>query len=419
MRTTRGLFILVLSSALMPFGGYSQTEAPAGAVIFKSDLNVVLVPVVVRDGHGKALGNLEREDFQVFDKGKLQEISNFSMQTHTAVTPEVANRATPAPAIAAKAVKPERFIAFLFDDLHLEAAEVAQARKAALKMLDGTINSSDWGAVITTSGSIAVPFMPYDAPLRAGIAKIRPRMIYRHAGRNCPEVSYYQADLILNRDDTIALAASAADAMACGHVSMKLAEQIARVAALETLVLGKQLTHMSLQSLSELVQTMARCPGQRTIVLISPGFFAGAEDNDLKGRILDNASRSQVTISTLDARGLYITEPDGSEPSRLSSQGMRLKSRYHAESMSSNQDVMAELSDGTGGAFFHNSNDLTGGLAQLAQGPEYVYLIEFAPQNVKPDGSYHKLKIAVDVVGTHVQVRRGYFADKPPKKKKK
>ena len=77
---------------------------------------------------------------------------------------------------------------------------------------------------------------------------------------------------------------------------------------------------------------------------------------------------------------------------------------------------MAELSDGTGDAFFHNSNDLAGGRAQLAQGPEYVYWIEFAPQNVKPDGSYHKLKVAVDVSGTHVQARR-IFCGQPAQEK--
>ena len=37
--------------------------------LFKARVNLVIVPVVVRDRQGKAVGNLGQEDFQLFDKG--------------------------------------------------------------------------------------------------------------------------------------------------------------------------------------------------------------------------------------------------------------------------------------------------------------------------------------------------------------
>ena len=79
---------------------------------------------------------------------------------------------------------------------------------------------------------------------------------------------------------------------------------------------------------------------------------------------------------------------------------------------------MAELADGTGGTFFHNSNDLEGGLQKLAAAPEYVYLLEPSLENVKPDGSYHRLTVKVNQEGLKLQARRGYFAPKPEKRKK-
>ena len=83
--------------------------------------------------------------------------------------------------------------------------------------------------------------------------------------------------------------------------------------------------------------------------------------------------------------------------------------------MNFDEDVMAELADGTGGTFFHNSNDLEGGFKSLTQAPEYVYLLQFEPKKVKSDGAYHPLKVKVDRRDLKLQARRGYFAPKPDK----
>ena len=74
------------------------------------------------------------------------------------------------------------------------------------------------------------------------------------------------------------------------------------------------------------------------------------------------------------------------------------------------KDVMAELADGTGGRFFHNDNGLTEGLNQLAAPPEFTYVLGFSPQNLKFDGSYHGLKVALaNSKGLDLQARRGYW----------
>ena len=101
-----------------------------------------------------------------------------------------------------------------------------------------------------------------------------------------------------------------------------------------------------------------------------------------------------------------------------SAQTAQLKSEYRRNSMSLNEDVMAELAHGTGGTYFHNSNDLEGGFKQLTAAPEYLYVLEFSIRDVKQDGRYHRLKVKTDQKGLIVQSRDGYFAPNPPKKKK-
>jgi len=47
------------------------------AATFRVNVKLVLARVVVRDSKGNALGNLHKEDFELFDNGKPQVISHF------------------------------------------------------------------------------------------------------------------------------------------------------------------------------------------------------------------------------------------------------------------------------------------------------------------------------------------------------
>ena len=68
---------------------------------------------------------------------------------------------------------------------------------------------------------------------------------------------------------------------------------------------------------------------------------------------------------------------------------------------------------GTGGTFFHNSNDLEGGLKLAGAVPEVSYVLGFSPQNQKMDGKYHTLKVTLAEKQKYaIQARRGYYAPK-------
>jgi hypothetical protein len=68
---------------------------------------------------------------------------------------------------------------------------------------------------------------------------------------------------------------------------------------------------------------------------------------------------------------------------------------------------MEELAAGRFGTYFHNSNNLKGGLERLAAAPEYVYVLEFHPQDPAQDGSHHRLK--VNEKGAKSRARAGHF----------
>jgi VWFA-related protein len=196
------------------------------------------------------------------------------------------------------------------------------------------------------------------------------------------------------------------------------AQRLAETAATQALVSGEQDVQVSLSSLNEYVRRMAALPGQRTLILVSPGFLTlTSQSIAAESQIMDAAASANVTVSALDARGLYVSEIDASERGGSSAFSTRLKSEYRRNSMSLNENIMAELAAGTGGTYFHNSNDLEGGFHRLTAAPEYLYLLEFSAANMKQNGSYHRLKVKVNQDGVTLQSRQGYFAPKAPRKK--
>jgi VWFA-related protein len=115
-------------------------------VTFSSKVNLVSVPVVVRDRDGHAIGGLKQEDFRIFDNGKPQTITKFRIESPSAALPPVAGpeeeskreglKAEHAPpAASAKTAVPDRFIAFVVDDVGLSLDDLARAKVSALGAL--------------------------------------------------------------------------------------------------------------------------------------------------------------------------------------------------------------------------------------------------------------------------------------------
>ncbi len=154
-------------------------------------------------------------------------------------------------------------------------------------------------------------------------------------------------------------------------------------------------------------------PGQRLIVLASPGFFAQTPEGIREtAEVLDLAAKANVIISALGARGIYIAEEAGDVTGRAAPSKLWVQQRY--VNARANSDVMADLAEGTGGTFFRNNNDLTTGFERVATAPEFSYVLGFSPAELKTDGSFHSLKVRLpNEKGVSVEARRGYYALKP------
>lgn len=411
---------------LFSIGSAAQESSQAEGETPKIEVNVnrVLVPVVVRDSHGHAVGDLKEADFQVFDNDKPRVISGFSVErrgTTEAIAGTGGPPTAPTNSSGESSALPARILVFMFDDMHMDAEDLAHAKQAGSKVLAEALTGSDMAAVVSVSGKVNSGLTRDLGKLQDAIASVTMRGLVRTDSADCGNMDYYQADLIENKHDASATADAIAKAASCNPGinlqggDMLMVQQMVEGNARHALATGNQDVRSTYAVITEFVRRMAKLPGQHTLILVSSGFFnIEPETFAAESQLLDMAEESNVTISAIDARGLYTTELTASEHGPGVG-GMNLEDRRNE--MRLKEGPMAGMADGTGGVFFHNSNDLNAGFRALTEAPEVVYLLELQLDGVKADGSFHRLKVKVDRDG-EVQARRGYFMAKPEKSKK-
>ena len=411
----------------------ATTPAISEAAKFRVNVHLVLARVVVRDANGHPVGNLHKEDFEVFDNGKPQLISNFDaehlpQQASDSVTAKTSNAsiAPESPQPPAKPEFPQRYVAYLFDDLHLKFGDLAMVRQAAHHMIDA-LPPTDRAAVFSTSGQTTLDFTDDRMQLNKVMDTLMPRPVSGELNP-CPPMTFYQADLIVNKRDRDAIETGIIDYLACSglpQAAVSTADSVVQGKAGEVLSIGEHESRLALVVLKDAVRRILAMPGQRNLVLISPGFLIPDLEYD-NNEVIDRALRAQVVINTLDARGLYVPTVAGDASQAGPVDMPNLKNLHYTESFaaaghslmdireaSMDDDVLAVLANSTGGTFVHNTNDLDGGLRRILQPPEYYYILGFTPQNLKADGKYHSIKVSLKTQGKYdLQARRGYFAPK-------
>ena len=364
---------------------------------FKLRVNLVQVHVVVRGDGDKPVDGLHKEDFQLYDNGKLQTISTFAVEndqsrkerTEAALKTQVNNEEHTAQVSGAA---PKRFIALIFDDLHLLTSDVAPLTKAAVGFID-SIGPADRVGIFTTSGLLTQDFTSDKELLKQELGvKSRTPVNW---------VSYGMASSVTAESQPEPSIPQLAKSLMTS--SNGLQEE------------GGENIRIELVELGNMIRLLGSKPGERVLLLASPGFILPKDLRWLFFLLVDQASRSDVIINTLDARGLYTPDllGDISQPGSDSPQTVGQAASARLEVQFEQQFVLMDFAYATGGRVFHNSNDLEGGLKQLGNAPEVSYVLGFSLQNPKLDGHFHTIKVTVTGKPKYaIEARRGYFAPK-------
>lgn len=446
--------LLAIVSNLLVNAAYGQQQGQAGVpavaneseistrdsdTAIKVEVNLVLVPVVVKDSSGNAVSGLKKEDFQLFDNGKPQTISTFSVETAEtragsgATTTEAKLRKTetenatagvPEPVVSKPLELPRRFIALVFDDSHLKVTE-AMAVHVATEKLFASLVPTDRVAIYSTQGDVQQGYTGDAATLRKTLASIVPHPSKYEGQDECPNISYHQAELIEYQHDEEAIGAANADSI-INECPFNLEGTVRRI-----LQQGDEWTRSTYDSLSDVVRKLASMPGQRVLVYVSPGFLIGIPLQNESGDWIEQAVRAGVVVNTVDARGLYtpqgLPEIDAApqkapfkhrdasgklvDDSHIDYQG--IEGMYRRQTQFDSGSVLQGMAAGTGGTYFHNRNDLDVGMSRALAVPTVTYVLGFRPQNTEANGKLHNLKLRVANGSNYsIQARNGYYATK-------
>ena len=392
----------------------AQAPAPATAVLPATDVDLVRIEVVVKEG-GRPRTGLRREDFAVFEDGELQTIAQFQAFARPAAP-------SPPAAVAAERVTPEgepqlpaRYVVLVIDDVHMEFASLVRVRKALERFLEEDLRPEDQVALVTTSGALALSqeFTSDRRVLRQTLSRLSAQG--RRPDWTNVHINEYQAEMI-EAGDPIALAAAIQEILAIGiFQDAGAAEREARSRARIVLAEAVYNSRLTLEALERVCRGLSGITGRKALFLVSDGFIAGLSAGlgfDMR-RIADAATRAGVVVYSLDTRGLIGLPPAlraeslnvpypaaagiTETISRRSEEGMRV--------------AMNAIAVDTGGFLVENTNDLRAGLRTIAKDTESYYLLAYEPTNTKRDGGFRRIEVRLPAVrGVNVRTRSGYFA---------
>jgi VWFA-related protein len=193
------------------------------------------------------------------------------------------------------------------------------------------------------------------------------------------------------------------------------------------------LTRTFLGDLRNLTEQLSSMPGRRVVVMASDGFnlqpgrelfelLAAATStpsillraptdyvtNEMNA-IVSLATARNVTFYTVDSRGLYVVPPGGYDITGPPMGPSPVIERQKTLSAAEQDDPLRELAEDTGGLFFGGSNDLLGGLRRAFEDGRQYYLLAYYSSNRAADGKFRTITVHVKDKNLVVRHKPGYW----------
>ena len=362
---------------------------------FKVNTNLVLVNVVVRDKQGNLVRGMKQDEFQLFEEGKPQTISDFGFEDTDAIALESQNipgvtgvaAAPPAPPPdpqSTEEMRNRRIIILFFDFTAMDPEQIDRTVTTAKRFVEKQMAPADLVGLVSLASS-----MRLDLDLTANRERIQRALDSYISGQG----QGFEAGDTGSAEGTPETGGSFTPDDTDYNVFN---------------------TDRKLEALESLMQTLGGIQQKKSIVYFSNGISRSGIENQaaLRGATA-MATKTNCSIYPVDIRGL-LAMPPGGEAQSASIHGVSAYTGAATinqfESNASSQETLSTLAADTGGKAFFDSNDFGLVFQRVQRDTSAYYVLGFYSTNTTQDGTYRRLQVRVKRPDVKVEFRQGYYA---------
>ncbi len=400
MRSMRSRFATFTVLVALTWGvvAAQQPAPPAPAkpeqqppITFKVEVNYVEIDAVVTDSTGNFVRDLTRDDFEVVEQKKPQNISVFSVVDIPLERPD-------APLFSKTAIERDvhtnrrefegRVFVIVLDDFHTHPSRSIRVRTAARQFIERYLGENDVAAVVSTGGS------KQGSQNFTSSRRLLLKAVDSFMGQKLRSST-------LERLDQLPRQVPGSTAGPTDPLEMERAYK----------------ARSTLDTLKSVADFLEGIRGRRKAVV----FFSEGLDYDMTNPIqnreatsvLDSmkqatsgATRANVSIYSVDPRGLSGFEDAIEISSTPEDNSLGVHTLLNETRLA--QDTLRSLSEETGGFAAINRNDYRETFANIIRDNSSYYVLGYYSSDNRRDGRYRAVDVRVRRPGLQVRARKGY-----------
>ena len=369
--------------------------------VFEAEANLMEIEVRVTDGRGQAVPGLSKEDFELLEDGKPQEIATFEFVTRPIPKSQSSDEDTsPVPVVTDPhaAANELRRSTFIYIATRGRREDKLRLVNAIREFIDEQLAP---GVFVSLEGA---PFTQSESELNAHLDEM---LVGGMGGTGTGLIDTVAVDLSREFEHS-----SAFDEL-LEEANEEFGEQVEAISDRAAFY-----RRLRMYEYIDLIKAMSIYPGRKLVVLFASGLPIDEENMDMMELLEHEATKNRVRFYVSDVAGLTASAPGGTAEERVSFNSMMgdpLNNGFMAqmESRQDNQDGLWELARRTGGRAVLNSNDFGEVFDVVNRESGDYYLLGYYTEDREQRGRFRRLRVKVSQSGLKVSHQRGFYEERP------